>query len=199
MSIEARKLSYKEYLVLPETKQRYDIVDGVVSMAPSPTPIHQWIMLEIAVRLKSFVRERDMGVVMVAPLDLLIQRQPLRTRQPDILYLSAERSGITGPAELRGLQVLEAPPDLVVEVMSPSNTRHEIASKLEDYRRIGVRECWLVSPEAETIETMRLSSEGVSTGAVYGVNDTLISSVLDGFELPLSDVFGESKAGSEGR
>ena len=118
MSIEAKRLTYEAYLALPETKQRYEIVDGVLLMPPAPSPTHQWIMLEIAVRLRSFVNERDIGVVLVAPVDLLIQREPLRTRQPDILYLSAERSGISGPSQLRGIQALKIPPDLVVEVLS---------------------------------------------------------------------------------
>jgi Uma2 family endonuclease len=198
-SIGAERLTYEAWLVMPETKQRYEIVDGVMIMAAAPSADHQWLSGEIYWKLREFVELRGLGVVLFAPVDLLIQREPLRTRQPDVLYLSAERTGIRGRRELRGFQVLDVAPDIIVEVLSPSNSRRDIQEKLEDYRRLGVLECWLVSPEAETIETMRLSSEGVSTGAVYGVNDTLISSVLDGFELPLSDVFGESKAGSEGR
>ena len=189
MSTKAKGLTYEAYLALPETKQRYEIVDGVLLMPPAPTPSHQWFMLEIAVRLRSFVNERDLGVVLAAPVDLLIRREPLRTRQPDILYLSAERTGIRGPAELRGLQFLEISPDLVVEVLSPSNTRREIESKLEDYRQISVRECWLVSPEAETIEVLRLSAEGATTAGIFAVDGTLRSEVLGDFTLPIREIF----------
>ncbi len=186
MSTEAKVLTYEAYLALPEMKQRYDIVDGALIMAPAPTPTHQWIMLEIAVRLKSFVNERDIGVVLVAPVDLLIQRAPLRTRQPDILYLSAQRSGIKGPSQLRGMQMLEISPDLVVEVLSPSNTRRDIEDKLEDYRIVGVPECWLVSPEAETVEVLSFSIGG--TAGIFSVDETLQSAVLSEFSLRLRDV-----------
>ncbi len=188
-SVQAKRITYEKYLKLPETKQRYDIVDGVMQMAPAPTPDHQWIMIELLVRLRSFVNEQRSGVVFAAPVDLLIQREPLRTRQPDILYLNAERTGIQGRADLAGLQFFEIPPDLVVEVLSPSNTRSEIEGKLEDYLRIGVLECWLVSPEAETIEVLRLSAGEATTDAIFGVDGTLLSNVLGGFSLPIREIF----------
>ena len=190
MSTQAKKLTFDAWQALPETKQRYEIEDGVLIMPPAPTADHQWIMMELAVRLSNFANERDLGVVLTAPVDLLIQREPLRTRQPDILYLSAERTGIKGRAELRGLQYLEIPPDLVVEVLSPSNTRREMENKLEDYRQIGVHECWLVSPEAETIEVLRLSLEEIATEATFGVDGDLRSEVLGDFTLQLRGIFG---------
>ena len=189
MSTQAKKLTFDAWQALPETKQRYEIVDGVLIMPPAPTADHQWIMMELAVRLRDFVNERDLGVVLPAPVDLLIQREPLRTRQPDILYLSAERTGIKGRAQLRGLQFLEIPPDLVVEVLSPSNTRSHIEDRLADYRKVGVIECWLVSPEAETIEVLRLSPEEIATEATFGVDETLRSEVLGDFTLQLRDIF----------
>ena len=104
MSTQAKKLTFDAWQALPESKQRYEIVDGVLIMPPAPTPDHQWIMMEISVRLRSFVNERELGVVLPAPVDLLVQREPLRTRQPDILYLSADRTGIRGRNQLEGLQ-----------------------------------------------------------------------------------------------
>ena len=189
-SIGAKRLTFEKWLASPETKQRYEIVDGVMLMAPAPTPTHQWIMQRILMRLTNFVEERELGVVLAAPVDLMIRRSPLRTRQPDVLYLNAERTGITGPAELRGLQFLETTPDLVVEVLSPSNSRRDIDERLADYKGIGVLECWLVSPEAETIEVLHLSPGDTSTEAIFGIDDTLSSEVLSDFALPTRDIFG---------
>ena len=188
-SIEAKRLTYEAWLALPESKQRYEIVDGMLITPPAPTPDHQWIMMELVVRLREFVNDRDLGVVLAAPVDLVIQREPLHTRQPDILYLDAERTGIRGRAELRTLQFLEIPPDLVAEVLSPSNTRSDIEAKLEDYRQIGVKECWLVSPEAETIEVLRLSAAEAATEAIFGANDTLSSEVVVDFTMNVGELF----------
>ncbi len=189
-SIGAKQLTFEKWLTLPETKQRYEIVDGVMLMATAPTPTHQWIMQRILMRLTNFVEARELGMVLAAPVDLMIRRSPLRTRQPDVLYLNAERTGIRGTAELRGLQFLETTPDLVVEVLSPSNSRRDIDERLADYKRIGVLERWLVSPEAETIEVLHLSPGDTSTEAIFGIDDTLSSEVLSDFVLPTRDIFG---------
>ena len=188
-SVGAKRLTFESWRALPETKQRYDIVDGVMLMPPRPTPDHQWILSEIFLRLRSFVNERGLGVVLTAPVDLLVRREPLRTRQPDILYLSAERTGINGRAELQGLQYLEVAPDLVVEVLSPSNSRRDIEDKLEDYRQVGTRECWLVSPEAETVEVLRLSADEAASTDIFGVDGTLRSGILEDFALPIREIF----------
>jgi len=190
MAVEVKKLTYQDYLAMPEVKRRYEIIDGELIMTPAPTPDHQWIVGEIYVSLRRFVKERNLGVVLAAPVDVMIQREPLRTRQPDILYLSAERSGIRGRIQLRAMPVLEMVPDLVVEVLSASDTRREMGEKLEDYVKIGVRECWLVSPEAETIEVLRLSPQGAETVNIFGIAGTLSSEVLEGFTLTLLEVFG---------
>jgi Uma2 family endonuclease len=189
MSTKAQKLTFEAYLALPEMKQRYEIVDGVLIMPPAPTPAHQWFLQRIFLRLHNFVEARHLGVVLFAPVDLLIQREPLRTRQPDILYLSAERTGVRGLSELQGLQFFEIPPDLVVEVLSPSNTRRDLEGKLEDYRKVGVLECWLVSPEAETIEVLSFLAEGTRVIDVFSIDGSLQSPVLPEFTLDLREVF----------
>ncbi len=189
MSTQTERITFDEWRAMPETKQRYEIVDGVMIIAAVPSADHQWLSGEMYWKLRDFVEPRRLGVALFAPLNLLIQREPLRTRQPDVLYLSAERTGIRGRRELRGIQVLDVAPDIVVEVLSPSNSRRDIQEKLEDYRRLGVLECWLMSPEAETVEVVELSPVGMVTVKVSGSNETLISARLEGFALPLQEIF----------
>lgn len=184
-----KSITYEQYLNLPEVMQRYEILDGEMIMSPAPTSEHQWIVLKLAMLLSAFISERSLGVVLIAPVDVIIRREPLRTRQPDVLYLSAERTGVRGRAELRTMPVLEIAPDLIVDVLSPGDTRREMEGKLEDYRQIGVREAWLVSPEAETIEVVRLTPEGIVTVNIFGNDGTLHSEVLEGFTLRLREVF----------
>ncbi|MBI3326792.1 MAG: Uma2 family endonuclease, partial [Nitrospinae bacterium] len=162
---------------------------GELIMAPAPLPTHQWILGNLYRTLYNFATLHRLGVVLMAPLDIVIRREPLRTRQPDILYLSAERSGITGGAQLRGMQLLPQAPDLAIEILSPSNYRRGIADKLEDYRTIGVRECWIVSPEAQTVEVVRLSPGGTEVVEIFGTGMTIRSEVLEGFTLPVEEVF----------
>ena len=185
-----KTLSFDEWQALPETKQRYEVVDGVLLMPPSPMGEHQWLDLEIATWLKIFVTREGLGIVVPAPYDVLIRREPLRVRQPDVMVVNAELTGINRPADLVGRAFLELPPLLVVEILSPSNTRRDVEEKLEEYRSIGVPECWLVNFPARTVEVLRLSRDEVVVLGVYGMGDVLQSEALPGFELPIADIFG---------
>ena len=159
-------------------------------MPPGPMGEHPWLADEILANLRPFVRDRGLGIALSAPYDVLIQREPLRVRQPDVLVVNAELTGIARPSDLVGRRFLESPPLLVVEVLSPSNTRRDMAEKLADYRSIGVLECWLVNFPARTVEVLRLSADAAVTIAVYGMADTLQSQVLPGFALPIAEIFG---------
>jgi Uma2 family endonuclease len=118
-------------------------------------------------------------------VDVIIHRVPrLRTRQPDITFVSRARRSIVQDQ-------IEGGPDLVIEVLSPGDTRKEIEQKLEDYARIGVRECWIVSIEAETVEVLQLSAKGVKRLGLYGSGDSVRSAVLPGLALPTKKMFAE--------
>ena len=183
-------LTFDEWQALPETKRRCEVVDGVLLMPPGPMGEHPWVADEILVNLRPFVRNQGLGFALSAPYDVLIQREPLRVRQPDVLVVNAELTGIARPSDLVGRRFLELPPLLVVEVLSPSNTRRDIEEKLADYRSIGVPECWLVNFPAQTVTVLRLSVDAAVTVAVYGMGDTLRSEVLPGFALAVADIFG---------
>ena len=185
-----KRLTFEEWQALPETKQRCEVVDGALLMPPSPTDEHQWIGFTIASRVSGFVAGRGLGIVLTAPRDVLVQRDPLRIRQPDALYLSAARAGVSRPSDLVGRPRIEAPVDLVIEVVSPSNTPRDIEERVADYRSIGVPECWLASFADRTVLVLSLTPDGVDTIGTYGVGDTLVSEVLRGFKLPIDDIFG---------
>ena len=182
--------TFDQWQALPETTQHCEVVDGVLIMPPGPMGEHQWTVRVIFRGLDPFVAERGLGIVLTSPYDVLIQREPLRVRQPDIMVVNAALTGIARPSDLVGRRFLESPPLLVVEALSPSNTRRDLAERLADYRSIGVLECWLADFPARTVEVLRLSADAAITVAVYGMGDTLQSEVLPGFALPVADIFG---------
>ena len=190
MTLEAVKiLTYEAYLAMPEMKQRYEIIDGELIMSPSPLPIHQWIAANLFRLLDAEIRGRQLGVVLFAPLDVVIHQTPLRTRQPDLLFLSAERSGILGAEQLQGVPLLAHAPDLVIEILSPANTRRELDAKIEDYQSIGVNECWIVSPEAHTVELVQLSHDAITPLDIFGQGMTVRSEVLAGCKVTVEAIF----------
>ena len=174
-------LTYEEYLETPETMIRCEVVDGEVIMA-GPSLYHQIISGNINEPVRAFVRANRLGRVVYSPVDVIVQRDPLRVQQPDLLFVSNERTGILG-------ERIEGGPDLVVEIISPSNTRSEIESRLADYASINVRECWLVYPQIHAVEVLRLEGGEWQRAYIRGAGERIESVVLPGLELDIAAFF----------
>lgn len=185
MTVALKHLTYADYLSLPEMKARYSIIDGALVMDAAPTPDHQRVVQRTFVRLDSFVHERQLGTVFLAPLDIVIRRDPLRTRQPDVMFISNARRYIIGQ------QVIEGGPDLVIEILSPTNTRRELGEKLRDYQSINVREAWIVATQGQTVEVLQLSPERIERLGLYGLGDLIVSQVLSELQLTVDEIFPE--------
>ena len=177
------KLTYEEYLQTPETMVRCEVVDGEVIVA-GPSLYHQIISRHIFRPVDRFVVTNGLGELVYAPVDVIVRRDPLRVRQPDLLFVSNERADILG-------ERIEGGPDLVVEIISPSNTRAEIESRLADYASLNVRECWLVYPQIHAVEVLRLEDGEWQRAYIRGAGESIDSAVLPGLELPIADIFQE--------
>jgi Uma2 family endonuclease len=184
----AEPLTYEAYLAEGEIMARYDIIDGVRHWMTSPNELHQEIALNIAEHFRAYQRAARRGRTVIAPRDIVVQRQPLRTRQPDVYFISNERRAEAG-TDVTDPAPLAVAPELVVEVLSRSDTRRVLADKLADYCAVGVCECWVVSPEAETVEALRLTSDGAERVGLYGVGDTVRSVTFDDLAVALADIF----------
>ena len=181
MTTQPKVITWQDYLDGPETKERKEIVDGKLIMF-APFRPHQIVLGRIYVPTYLFVAEYQLGEVLMAPTDVVVQRDPLRVRQPDIEFTSNERAGILGDR-------IEGGPDLVVEILSPSNTIAYMREKLADYAGINVRECWLVSLQAHTVEVLRLEDGEWQTAHTRGEGELLESAVLPGLDLDISEIF----------
>ena len=184
-----KKISFEDYLLLPEISHPYEIIDGEFMPSPAPLPVHQRIALNIVMALNPYVQAKDLGVVFYAPVDIIVQRHPLRTRQPDVLFIHKDRLPGTGFDAIEELQILEIAPDLVVEVLSSSDTAKVLSGKLSDYQRIGVKECWLVSRESRSVEILQLTKGQFQRLGHVGLGETLHSQVLPDFRLTVNAIF----------
>lgn len=182
----AQTLTYEQYLAEGETNRRYDIINGVRRWMPNPTVRHQDVLFNIATVFKAFGRISNAGRMVVAACDVLINYAPLKTRQPDVLFISHERFGSRDPLDPGAL---DPAPELVVEVLSPSDTKAVLSSKLRDFRRVDVRECWIVSLETQTVEVVRLSPEREETLAVYGSGEIVQSAFFPELLVAVAEVF----------
>ena len=173
------KLAYEDYARLPDD-ERYELIDGELIPMPSPKKIHQRLILDLSWILRP-LEEMGLGELFIAPFDVILSN--FNVVQPDLLFVSAARSGIITEDNIRGA------PDLVVEILSPSTADYDRTTKRELYERYGVPEYWMVDPYAKTITILRMGADGYNVHAVYGVGDTLSSPTLAGFALDLGELF----------
>ncbi len=181
-------LTYEDYLALPETMQRYEIIDGELIMAPAPLIGHQWRSRKIFQPLADYVEEHQLGLVLYAPVDVMVNKDPLRTRQPDVLYISFERLEKYSLDDMEELPFLNVAPELVVELISPSESQSKVEDKLADYQRIGVQECWLVRSVEGTIEVVRFTPDSSQTVEQFGRGERVRSYVLPEWQPAVDDL-----------
>ncbi len=140
-------MSSDEYLSLEDDGFRYELIDGVVVMTPSSSPEHQDIRGEIESQLRSFVEERELGIVL-SEIDVKLSASVVY--KPDLVFLRSGR--FQHPLEL-----VDFPPDLVVEVLSPRTAAFDQKTKLQDYQKFGVAEYWIIDPFTATARFLRLN------------------------------------------
>ena len=185
---QTRELTYEAYMAEPEVPGRYDIVNGVRIFMPGASRRHQRIADSITQLLRAFERQTGLGISVSAPYDVLIRRFPkMQMRQPDVLFVSHVRLTQSGSDSEEG--PLEVAPELVVEVISTSETQRILGDKIADYVTIGVNECWVVRPDAGTVEVLTLTPDGVVSAGVYSEGQTVQSVVFDGLAVLIEDVF----------
>jgi Uma2 family endonuclease len=176
------KFTYEDYKNLPESEtKRYELLEGELVMVPSPTFEHQDISVHLEFALYEFVHKHDLGIVLHAPLDVVLDDE--NVVQPDIIFISKARSQIIYKEAIRGA------PDLVIEILSPSTGERDRTIKKKLYARAGVMEYWLVDPESKTIEVLKLSEAGFERVALYKRDEMLTSPVLPGLRIPLKEIF----------
>jgi Uma2 family endonuclease len=173
--------TYKDYVALPDDGRRYEIVDGVLYMAPSPNEWHQNATLEIASYLRTHVKLTGLGQVYIAPFD--VEFDPKTVVQPDVMViLNANRTKVT-------FSRIVCAPDLVVEVSSPGTVGYDREKKQRAYARAGVPEYWIADPWSRTVEVLSLVAGGYRSLGVFEGKAVLPSEVVPDFLVHVEQFF----------
>ncbi len=173
--------TYEDYAALPDDGLRYEIVNGVLVMAPAPTPEHQDIVGEIYVALRAYVKLAGLGRVFMGPLD--VQLSPENTFQPDlVVLLNAHLERVTE-------KKISGAPDLAVEIASPSTAAYDRLTKYEKYAQAGITEYWIVKPTSRAIEVLVLERGEYRSLGVFSEQATLPSRVIPGLPVRVEQFF----------
>jgi Uma2 family endonuclease len=160
-----------------------ELIDGrTVRMNPTGLQ-HGDIVIALGSALRDFVRKRQLGRVVGGEVGIYTRREPDRVRAADIAFVSRER---LADKSLKGF--LKVAPELVVEIISPTDRWQNMRDKLEEYFAIGVHRVWIVEPDNRDVLVYSASTEMRK----FGEDDILTGEgVLDGFTLPVADLFEE--------
>jgi Uma2 family endonuclease len=175
------KMTYEDLLRLTDEEGNHgvrELIDGELIVAPSPVPNHQRIVKRLLVAIDRYLEDHPIGEVLVAPLDIVLADE--QVLQPDVLYISRERSSRITDRNISGS------PDLAIEVLSEFSRRRDEIRKRALYEEYGVIEYWIVDPEAESVKVFQ-RRQGRFHGSLAG--QTLTTPLLPGFSLDLPGLF----------
>jgi Uma2 family endonuclease len=180
--LPAKKLTYEDYVLIPDDGKRHEIIDGEHYVSAAPFIRHQRIVLRLARRLGDFVEAHPLGEILIAPTDVILS--PNDIVQPDLLFISNERSSIVEEKNIQGA------PDLTIEIHSNSSRRIDRGAKRRAYERWGVLEYWMLDPERKEAEVCERTAQGLLRQRVLlSKNDVLTTPLLPGLEIPLEEIF----------
>lgn len=180
MATSTRLLSAEEFWSHPSNRW-CELIDGVpIEMSP-PGFEATTVAATIAGLVFAHVRPRRLGYVLTDP-GVILRRGPDAVRAPDVAFIRADRV----PPEGMPKAYSDIVPDLIVEVVSPSDRPAEVQGKVREWLEAGARLVWVVYPSNRTVDVIR----SLQDRAVLGVTDTLDGgSVLPGFACSVAEIF----------
>lgn len=174
--------TYEDWLNFPDDSWKYEIIDGELYMTPPPAINHQRSSLKLARKMADHAEDNDLGEVLEAPCAVRLPNQAVPV-EPDIFFIKKEHLNIIEEKEINGV------PDLIIEILSPSNISYDRDKKFLVYQAAGVPEYWLVNYWQKTVELFTLTKGAYTLAAKYQLGDTVVSQQLAGFKIAVKTIF----------
>jgi Uma2 family endonuclease len=164
------RMTAAEFRTLPENADNPELIHGELIVSPTPRYAHQQTVGNIYLIINAI---NPGGIVILSPMDVYLDDE--NVVQPDVFWVSGPQSR----CQLGTDGYWHGAPDLVVEILSPSTALRDKTVKFDLYQKHGVREYWLVDPEARYIEVWKLRDGQFVHSGVYGPGDQFTSDVLE--------------------
>lgn len=174
--------TFADWERLPDDGNRYEIIDGVLYMSTAPSFFHQWIILQLTEYIGIPAKNAGIAIPIFAPVGVLMPGcDPV---QPDFALVRSSNAAIIRDRRIRGV------PDLIVEILSPTNKAYDQQVKLAAYARAGLPECAIVDPAARSLSHYRLTEPGhYGPPHVYGETETVTFDCLPAISLQVGQLF----------
>jgi Uma2 family endonuclease len=188
MLIAAENLvTIDDFRKLPQGPPYYQLIQGRLLVSPSPNRYHQVLCQNLFFILRKFLEVKPVGDVFLSPSDVYLTGYD--AYQPDLYFVSNANAAILTPQGAAGA------PDLVIEILSPGTAHYDRDLKRKVYAQTGVKELWLIDPDAKEIQVLHLSQAGKKPSVVRGADSKFSSALLPGLVISTSEVFKPSRLG----
>lgn len=179
------RLTYDDFLRIPDDGKRHEIIDGVHYVTAAPTVGHQELLGRLHLAIGNFlVGRRHLGRVFLSPLDVVLSYYDVV--EPDLLFIAGDQQDILTEANVQG------PPALVVEILSPSTRKRDEGIKRKLFEKKGIREYWMVDPKGLRVTVFRRDKAGQFPRLMElhsGQASQLETPLLPGFALSIDELF----------
>lgn len=181
--VKEKRLNVDYYKLLPEGAP-YQLIEGELIMTPAPNPRHQIILGRLFRKLTEFAEKGSKGLTLLSPIDVYLDDE--NAFQPDLILILKEKKDIIKKDGIYG------PPDIVIEILSPSTASYDLRGKFRVYERSGVKEYWIVDPEINSVEVYVNREGRFSLASKAEAGGEVGSLLLEGFKVNLDEVFSVS-------
>jgi Uma2 family endonuclease len=182
MAAAPRLMTVDDYFATPETVAPMELAYGVMRVADAPTPRHQSAVAGLFRALDAHVRERQLGRMWLAPLDVVLDAPRALIVQPDLMFISNERESIVRD-RIRGA------PDLIVEILSPASRIGSTDERVRWFGEYGVRECWLVHLDRPAVAVLAYRDQSIHHERVFRGDEPIASTALPAFQSSFREIF----------
>lgn len=179
-----KQYSYADYLTW-WFEDRVELIKGYIKKMSAPLDVHQRVAGNLFGSFHSFLRKQPCQV-RIAPYDVRLTRSMndkdiTTVVQPDICV-------ICNP-EIIDKRGCNGPPDMIIEVLSPSNSKRDVREKFDVYEEEGVKEYWIVDAESKIISVFLLENNIYKLDKMYAEEGEIRVKTLDGLTLNLEEIF----------
>ncbi len=185
--------TYADYLTW-NFKERIELIRGrIFKMSPARSVTHQQILGNVFAFFKAKLSAEAPCRVLFAPVDVRLKGRPFRKRkredneittvvQPDLIV-------VCDPDKMADPRSIDGAPEMVIEILSPGNTRTETKYKLDLYEENGVEEYWVVFPSFNNVQVYLLEDDKYGKPLTFESGDKIPCTVLKGVQIPVDEIF----------
>ena len=179
--------TYEEYFEW-QFEERVELHQGKIVPLDTPNRRHQEIRGNLITLIHNFLWKKSQAIY-AAPFDVRLTHFSTQKNKEITTVVQPDICVICDPAKLDDRGCLGAP-DLIIEILSPGNSKKEMKDKYEIYQETGVLEYWLVSPIERSVQVFQLNEQGKYIGIQPFVEDDIITTpILPGLAINLMEVF----------